>query len=154
MLTTGLNNKQLILQQVYTWKALRLIAKTRFRYYSEIFAAGTPEDLATIIDRDKKGAPPSSNGVATNEEDLKKESVGGGDVEMVEVDKDEKDEKDEKEDEDEKEVKEDKEEIKEEKEETADKEVDADAEKEEGEEGAVKEDVEPISKRRKSSPSK
>jgi hypothetical protein len=50
--------------QIYAWKGLRLIARTRFRYFTELSEKkmGNMDDLSVIIDRDKKGTTPSSNG--------------------------------------------------------------------------------------------
>jgi len=44
--------------KIYAWKALRLIARTRFRYFSELSEKklGSMEELTAIIERDIKGS--------------------------------------------------------------------------------------------------
>eukprot|EP00026_Physarum_polycephalum_P001811 Phypoly_transcript_01814.p1 GENE.Phypoly_transcript_01814~~Phypoly_transcript_01814.p1 ORF type:complete len:641 (-),score=169.30 Phypoly_transcript_01814:60-1982(-) len=62
--------------KIFAWKGLRLIARTRFRYFTELSdkKMGNMEDLYAIIERDKKGATPTTNG-SHPEEMLKKNDL-------------------------------------------------------------------------------
>jgi hypothetical protein len=65
------------LKQIFAWKGLRLIARTRFRYFTELSEEkkmGSMEDLYAIIERDKKGAAPTTNG-SHPEEMMKKNDL-------------------------------------------------------------------------------